>query len=384
MSAKTLTDELRSVLLYHSLEAPQPNATVDRILNDTVGAAAAQGATAAGSASSTTRRTRRLPVQQLVAASVIAVLLLAAAGINTLRNRTTARTADNAAGGSVPLPGASSNSLGKAVPANPPKYAGTALDCSKIPDGHLTTGKSDQYLLSNGQRGYLYEFLCVGANGQRSASEIQMFEQTGNQLQYRRTLLRAAADQHVDFLTAGADTVRIQASVQNTASGRVRGEVISTAWDLSEAQPGDGHSFTVAAPCEPKDLIVTVVGVPGAAAPSWRLALRNRTAIACALEGYPQVRAQAARAVSTTGMQTLSGTVGGITKAAVPPIIVLSPDATASAILEQSAATAAACPRSSRLTVTLPDGVPLGLLPADLSTCGLVVHPLVGNVRGSD
>ncbi|MDQ1738975.1 MAG: hypothetical protein QOE53_627 [Pseudonocardiales bacterium] len=395
MTGKTLTDELRSVLLFHSLEAPQPNATVDRILNDTVGSVVALGA-AGPAAGDRPKRPRRVSVLQLVAASVIAVLLLAVAGINSVRNRHASQTAsqagreqvslpasDTAAGGSFALPSAG---RAKAAPASPPAYSGSGLNCSKLPGGgRLTTGQWDDYSLSTGETGYLYEFLCVGQNGQRSASELQVFKQSGGTLQYKQTLLPAAADQHVDFLTVGADTVRIQASVQSAVSGRARGEVISTAWDLSDADPGEGHSFTVAGPCLRKDLTATVTAAPDAAAPSWRLVLRNGAPTACALEGYPQVRAQLAGTPLSTAVLTLSGTVGGITKQPVPPIIVLSPGATASAIIEQSGASAAgSCQRADRLAVTLPNGVSLGLLPAELSGCGLAVHPLVGNVRGSD
>jgi Protein of unknown function (DUF4232) len=452
MSSKTLTDELRSVLLFHSLEAPQPNATVDRILDDTVGSVVALG-TAATSGTAATAGTggsakapRRMSVQQLVAASVVAVLLLAVAGINSVRNRDTARTASPgtrnqvnqpasgyAANGSMALPEASdsvvpdsagsgsagsgsagsgsagsgsagsgsagsgsavSGTAAKAGPAHPPAYSGKGLDCSTLPGGgRLMTGQWDNYTLNTGETGYLYEFLCVGQNGQRSASEIQVFRQAGGKLQYKQTLLRAAAGQHVDFLTAGTDTVRIQASVQasvqpsfhSTASGGVPGEVISTAWDLSEVDPGQGFSFTVANPCLPTELTAAVTEVPDAAAPSWRLTLRNDSDTACALEGYPQVRAQRAGTTLTTAVHTLSGTAGGLTHTLVPPIIVLSPQATAAAIIEQSAASAAgSCPRSDQLAVTLPNGVSLGLLPARLAGCGLAVHPLVGNVRGSD
>jgi hypothetical protein len=186
-------------------------------------------------------------------------------------------------------------------------------------------------------------------------------------------------------MTAGTDSVRIQSSVHSAGGGRVPGEVVSTAWDLTKADPGDGQGFTVAAPCRPQDLTAAVVEAPDAAAPSWRLTLRNDAATACALEGYPQVRAQRAGVLLATAVPTLSGTAGGVRKAPVAPIIVLSPDATASAIIEQSAASAAgSCPRSDRLAVTLPTGASLGLLPAQLAGCGLAVHPLVGNVRGSD
>lgn len=410
MSGKTLTDELRSVLLFHSLEAPQPSTTVDRILNDTVGSVVALGP-ASPAADAPAKRARRISAQQLVAASVIGVLLLTVAGINSARNRDASRTASQASrvnaasqasqasqdqAGAPAWNGAGSGSgsfglptttgMVRAGPMTPPAHAGGGLDCSKLPGGgRLMTGQWDDYLLSTGESGYLYEFLCVGQNGQRSASELQVFRQVGGTLRYKQTLLRAAADQHLDFLTAGADTVRIQASVQSARAGRVLGEVISTAWDLTDADPGDGHSFTVAGPCLRKDLRVTVTEAPDAAAPSWRLMLRNRAATACALEGYPQVRAQLAGAPLTIAVPTLSGTAGGVTKAQVPPIIVLSPDATAAALLEQSAASAAgSCQQSDRLAVTLPNGASLGLLPARLSACGLAVHPLVGNVRGTD
>lgn len=397
MTAKTLTDELRSVLLYHSLEAPQPSATVDRILNDTVGSVVAL-APAGTAADDQPKRARRVSAPQLVAASVIAVLLLAVAGINSARNRNASQTASQAGREQVSLP-ASDNAAGgsgsfvlpstgapKAGPLNPPAYSGSGLDCATLPGGgRLATGQWDDYSLSGGEAGYLYEFLCVGQNGQRSASELLVFTMAGGRLQYKQTLLPAAENQHLDFLTVGAETVRIQASVQSAAPGRVRGEVISTAWDLSDADPGDGQSFTVAGPCLRKDLTASVVEVPDAAAPSWRLILRNRARTACALEGYPQVRVQRAGTSLTTAVQTLSGTAGGISTRPVPPIIVLSPGATASAIIEQSSASAAgSCQRSDRLAVTLPNGVSLGLVPAELSACGLTVHPLVGNVRGSD
>ena len=88
MSARTLTDELRSVLLFHALEAPEPNATVDRILNDTVGAATVLGGDPPPSVQPVAARGgRRVSTQQLVAASVVALLLLAVAGINSFRTR---------------------------------------------------------------------------------------------------------------------------------------------------------------------------------------------------------------------------------------------------------------------------------------------------------
>jgi hypothetical protein len=451
MSSKTLTDELRSVLLFHSLEAPQPNATVDRILNDTVGSVVALGIanTSDGTAPSTAapaavdgsaRAPRRMPVHQLVAASVVAVLLLAVAGINSVRNRDAARTASTAIrdqagqpspgyaahnsraaseaspgatrGGAAAASGAAGSAAGgtalsgiapqgtaiAAGPARPPASSTTAGECATLPGGHLVTGQRDNYTLHTGETGYLYEFLCVGPNGQRSASEVQVFRQVGGTLRYKQTLLPAAAGEHVDFLTAGSDTVRIQASVGSASSGHVPGEVISTAWDLSEAHPGQGFSFTVASPCLRKDLTATVTPKPDAIA-AWLLTLRNHTGTACALEGFPQVHAQRGGTTLATAVPTLNGPAGGLTvvvptaggpagdltQSPVPPIIVLSPQATAAAIIEQAPIPSGRpCIQSDRLAVSLPHGVSLGELPAELSVCGLEVHPLVGNARGSN
>jgi hypothetical protein len=352
--------------------------------------------------------------QHLVAACSIAVLLLAVAGINSLRNRNGNGTPSSAsaarnnydqqaggvpsdAAGSGALPQAPGDALAKAEPLHRPAHVGKGLDCSTIPGGHLITGQWDRYTLSDGRAGYLYEFLCVGSNGQRSASEVQMFEQVADKLEYRSTVLPADVDQHLLYMTTGAGSVRIQTSVHHPPLGGVSGEVISMAWELS-ANAADGSGATVAEPCltvrhpsgyfapgSRESLPATVTAVPDAAAPAWRLSLRNASDAACAIEGFPQVRAQRGGTTLATAVPTMNGPAGGVSKQPVPPIIVLPPGFTASAIIEQSASAALdSCQLSDELAVTLPNGVSLGELPAQLSGCGLVVHPLVGNARGSD
>ena len=139
MSPRTLTDELRSVLLSHALDAPEPNSTVDRILNDTVGAVTTLGEPALGEHRPGLTG-RRLRVQQLAAAAVVAVLLLTVAGINSFRNRRDAGNSDTAAtrtyqgasdqlggqsraAGSAALPAISNGAAAKAGPASPPTPA---------------------------------------------------------------------------------------------------------------------------------------------------------------------------------------------------------------------------------------------------------------------
>ncbi|HST47549.1 DUF4232 domain-containing protein [Jatrophihabitans sp.] len=414
MTARTLTDELRSVLLFHALEAPEPNATVDRILNDTVGAQTLLGGDRLPAAVPA-RTGRRVSTQQLVAASVVALLLLAVAGINSYRTRgvdernqsgnqvagaafgaasTTGRRP--AAGqtpveGSAVLPGtATDQANAKAAPPLTPVYAGKALDCATIRGSRLVTGQWDDYVSSTGELYYIFEFLCVGFNGERSASELQVFQQVDGQLKYRRTLLSPAADEYLDFMTAGADSARIQAIAHRQGPDRPAGAVLSTTWDLSQADPGNGYSFTVADPCGRTDLdqdlavTATLSVVPDAPAPAWRLTVRNAGSQACGLEGFPVVRAQRAGATLATALPTLSGPVGGVTKQTVPPILVLPAGRTATALVEQSAAAAGTCQSSDQLSVTLPNGVTLSPLPARVSACGLIVHPLVENPSGSD
>jgi hypothetical protein len=416
MSSKTLTDELRSVLLFHSLEAPQPNATVDRILNDTVGSVVALGApTAPGvtagpdttAPTGPAKASRRLSVQHVVAASVVAILLLAVAGINSARNRdagqTASRASRNQAHQPAPANGAAAASMvppyavdssrapyprggsraNASTTGGQPAYVGKLLDCSTIPGGHLIIGQSDDFTLGAGEQGYVYEFLCVGTNGQRSASEVQAFRQVGSALVYLRTLLAPSDGQHLDFMIGGLQSVRIQASDYGAPPGGVPGEVVAMSFDISDSGWGVSTAI-VAEPCRRKDLTATVTPKPHAIA-AWLLRLRNHTGTACALEGFAQVRAQRDGVTVGTAVPTLSGTSGGVTTAPVPPIIVLAPAATASAIIEQTPVPSGRpCLQSDHLAVSLAHGVFLGALPAELFVCGLEVHPVVGNATGSD
>jgi hypothetical protein len=411
MSPRTLTDELRSVLLFHALDAPEPNATVDRILSDTVGAVTELGGPDARPAPAPTGRPLR--AQQLVAAAVVAVLLVGVAAINSTRNHrsateTAARASRSAAdqqlneataGRAMVLPGPANGAQAQAGPAEPPAYAGHELDCATIPGGHLVTGQWTEFSLPGGRSGYVYEFFCAAPDGQRSASEVQVFRQSGATLRYHSTLLYPAADQYLSFLVGGGSTLRIQSYVHSRWNGYSAGDVITTNWDLAAADPRAGAGSGIALDasgiaeqrepgdpgCVLADLTATVTAIEDAAAPSWRLALRNGAAQACGLEGFPAVNVQRAGTTLGTVRPTLNGPAGGVRTAPVPPVIVLPPGATAAAIIEQSPASAPdSCPRSDRLQVSLPNGVALAPLPAELPGCGLVVHPLVGNARGTD
>src|SRR6185437_13088462 len=78
MSKKTLPDELRSVLLAHSLDAPEPDNTVEQILAATVGTAAASSTASISSPASPSRRW--WTSNQLLGAAVVVALLVLGVG----------------------------------------------------------------------------------------------------------------------------------------------------------------------------------------------------------------------------------------------------------------------------------------------------------------
>lgn len=415
MIKRTLTDELRSVLLARALDAPRPEATVDAILARTVhpAVAAPSGATSAITAETPSKRghrRRRPSGQLLVAASVLAVLVLTVAGINLARRNSATSparsssagaavgSADSAAGspraqgGPQKLggrgPGAPSDQ--PSVPPAPP--SASPLDCTGIPGARVISRAKAGFLQSEaGEYRYVYEYLCVGAAGQRSASEVQEFRSVGGKLVYLQTVLGQGQRSHVDFISGGVDSIQVQSTDYLSNFLGPSGDIELTKVLLGDPSGGEafGQVTTVARACLAGDLSATVRNIAAAdsvgnAAHSV-LALRNRTARPCALEGYPSVVPQATgKAVGPAAAQSLNGPAGGVVKAQIPPIIALTPGGTASAIVETGATGPGACPTVDHLKVTLPTGVSLGSVPAQLTACNLVVHPLVRNSSGTD
>lgn len=400
MSKKTLPDELRSVLLAHSLDAPDPESTVEQILAATVG-------TPAGQAASTPTNTSRhwWTSGQLLGAAVVVALLVLGLGTYTLRGGLSHREATgagsngaafkNAGPADLPANGTAqpSSALGqqgqnpgqapRAVPVDPP--VPTDLPCTSIPGGHAVIGARTNFRLSStGETLYVYEFLCIGDFGQRSGSEVQVFGRTGDSLHYLSTLIPAGKNGHVDYLAALPNGVRIQGTDQS--AGARPGDVISVSYTTSDG----GRTFSssgklIARACTRADLSARLVSADGGISGQHQvLQLTNLTPNPCGLEGFPTLvtlaNGQPTGPVLTT---TLSGPAGGVTKAKVPPIVVLSPGGTVGAIIEP-ATDHPTCAQANQLRITLPDGASLGPVPANLPTCGLEVHPLVGNPYGSD
>lgn len=392
MSKKTLPDELRSVLLAHSLDAPEPDDTVDRILAATVGGSVAE---------STSPKRWWASYQLLAAAVVVGVLVLGVAGFALHHRSSQQQAASNSAAGAAqrgvngPLyePSTGAGRLGKnngsnqsqlAVPAPTPP---TDLPCTSIPGGYAAVGAHASFTLtSTGESRYVYEFLCIGDNGQRSGSEVQVFDRLGGKLHYLSTLAKATGTGglHVDYLAALPNGVRIQGTDQ--PEGGRPGDAVSISYTTADG----GKTFTstgklVAKACQKADLSARVVAADGGVTGQHKvLQVTNLTPNPCVLEGFPNlVTLINGTPAGPILVPTMYGPAGGVIKSKVPPIVVLIPGGTAGAIIEP-ASDHPTCSRSNQLAVTLPNHESLGLVPAELATCGLEVHPLVDNPYGTD
>ncbi len=405
MSKKTLPDELRSVLLDHSLDAPDPDESVRRILADTV-AGPASGPADPGPA----RRWWPPSGQFLAAAAVVAVVVLGAAGINALRNGNSQTSSSTSAGsakertsdlaplnsrGLVPGSGVDQNQPNQRTPGTTPRPPVPAdLNCSAIlPGSQLVTGAQTHFQVSaTGETRYVYEFYCAGSQGQRSGSEIQAFTLANGTLSYLSTLIEAGKGSHLTPMSGVVNGVTLQGTEgPGDPAGSLGGDLLMLTLITGDAGKtwGSGGAQVVAAACTRGDLSAKVTAVAAASAATGRTAipehqvlqLTNHSASPCALEGYPKlVAVRDANSAGAGLTPTLRGPAGGVT-ARVPPIVLLAPGGTAGAIIEFGTVLPS-CPPTDQLSVTLPNGALLGVLAARLSPCGVNVHPLVAGSTG--
>ncbi len=443
MSKKTLPDELRSVLLARSLDAPEPTETMRRVLADTVGAGASHqprlsdrpglgDPTGAGDRPAARVRAglpgwlRWPPSGFLVAAVTVALLVIGVGALARLgqSGQSSSATSSNA-GGSAEKNSAQKNSTGsnsadegsRTGPAMGPKAAGGTeparpqvsgngspappagptppfpkdLDCSSIGGGRRGIGAWAADPATPGSNGLrFYEFRCTGPSGQRLASEVQEFRRTGSFLAYVQTLLPLGLNQHVDFLTIEGGAVLIRSA---NVSGVDMGDVVQRTYTLNS---GPGYRVTsklIARACTGKDLTTTgstsaeIRTTSGTVVSAHALLqFTNRSYLACAMEGYPAVRSLVgSRAVGPPTDTMLSGVGGGVRNGVVPPIVVLAPGSTAAAIVELGEWTGSSqCASTDHLAVSLPNGTVLPPVPVSLGACAVTVHPVVDSPLGSD
>jgi hypothetical protein len=402
VSKKTLTDELQSVLLDHSFDAPEPTPTIDKILLATVGSAAAGSAGADPNA----RRSRRLrptrwrPTTALVGiAASVAALVIGAAIVNTARHGTTADTAAKnaspaiaqASGGPI-APDARSNGAPREnfVPGRTPACPAGQ---SRVP----TVTPYDQQNLAAPIT--IVTTDCLLGTGLRTGSEVSVYRGTGADALVANLITRAER-LDVDYISVVGNRIRIQAvSHDPTTSGVPVGSIVSI--DFATADSGNtfsgagGAMKVVAKPCTGSTMKLSVIaGKIGSVGNGHRtsaiLAFENTGVLPCAMEGYPTIAplgAGPSRPSSGPVRTTLRGPLGGLSRSPAAPIIQLTPGGTASALIEATDGAnvdgARSCPTATGFLVGLPAAGTVGTVAYRMPLCDAQIHPLVAGSTGA-
>ena len=386
MSKRTLPDELRSVLLAHALQAPDPTETVHRVLAATV---APDQPRAAG-------RRRWWANPLAAAAAVVLLAVLGGVGFVVDQQRHQDRphaTANSGAGavnavipsrhpadGQVAAPQLRPNiAPGEAggVPPNPPPPTG--LNCARLlPGSQLHIGSATKARLAGvNQDLYVYDFRCEEPDGTRSASTVVVYARIQGAVQQRAVLVPVGQDSKVDFVGSDAHTLVVQVLTRQQ-------DLIRTDFTTRDGVHFSGDDALVASACRPADLTARIARVESASPiegkeQPYAVQLTKHSGGICVLSGYPTVTA--ADGPPASAAPTLRGKAGG-TGARVPEIVQLAEGTTVAAMIEP--AEQPTCAPADAVTVALPNGMSVGVLPADLALCGAQVHPIVPTWRGSD
>jgi hypothetical protein len=386
MSKRTLPDELRSVLLAHALQAPEPADTVRRVLAATV-------------AEEPPAARRRWSGRYLLAAGAAAVLVLGGVGfvLDQAQHSTgRATSGGNAVPADVAAPSQNFNGIdrqpggdqklqrpyiapgdgvGSASPAAP-----SGLNCARLlPGSRLTIGSAAKIRLAAVPHDlYVYDLLCVLSDTQRSASTVAVYAPAHGALQLQAVLVPASQGDLADYMGT-SDNHRVLA-VQLLTSEHTLIRLDFTTRDGVHFSTGTGG--LVAPACTPSELTARIAQVDSISSAvrqrPYALQLTKHTSGICVLSGYPTVTTADFTAAA---IQTLRGEAGGW-GGKVPPIVQLTQGTTVSALIEPADVPCAGGPAGA-VAVSLPDGRSVGVLPADVPLCGAQVHPIVSGSRGS-
>ncbi len=392
MSRRTLPDELRSVLLAHALQAPEPDDTVRRVLAGTV---AVEQRRPAG---------RWRPKHVLAAgAAAVLVAVLAGSGYVIDRGQHPAGRTNGASSGTANLTGPQRAADGQlngnqsgggpalipqrpyiapgetdGVPTNPALPPG--LSCAQLlPGSRLRIGSASKVRLAGLDHDlYVYDLLCVRSDSQRSASTVVAYALVNGVLRLQAVLVPASQDSRADYM-GSSDNGKFLAVQVLTKDGTLVRQDFTT----GDGVHFTGSSYPVAPGCQPSDLTARIARVDSISSavpvrPYAVLFTKSSPGI-CVLSGYPTVTAADGTAAGAT--PTLRGPAGG-TGAAAPEIVQLAQFTTVAAMIEPAAQPK--CAPTAAVAVTLSDGRSIGVLAAGVPLCGAQVHPIVPNERGSD
>jgi hypothetical protein len=262
------------------------------------------------------------------------------------------------------------------VPPNPPTPPG--LNCERLlPGSRLDIGTAAKaHLQRANQDVFVYDFRCVRTNGQRSASTVAVYAQVGGKVQLRTVLIDASQGALVDYV--GSDDRSLVVQLMDPQRNLIREDFTTrdgTHFDRQVQQQAPG--------CAPSDLTARIVAVDSISSDTtlqpYAVQLTKHSDGLCVVSGYLTVAASDDSRIRA--VPTMRGVLGG-TGAEVPELVELARGTTVAAVIEPSSRQS--CAVSSAVTVALPNGQPLGVLPADIALCGAQVHPIVPNDRGSD
>jgi hypothetical protein len=259
-------------------------------------------------------------------------------------------------------------------------------DCSAN-DQTLVNGAQTSYLVSaTGERRYIFEYYCAGADGARSASLLQVFRRVGATLQPQSEVPRDQ-DTIVLSLTGGRDGFRAIQAVGFTL-GATPPDVVEADYRAPFYDP-PSVGTEVAPGCRQADLAVRLDSAQ-LPSPHQILHLTNHSAHSCAVWGNPHYTPLTATGL--VGSQPVSyllrGPAGGVNTAQAAPVLILQPGQAAAASIGTSESPG--CLPSVKLRIVLQPDIDLGLhARTDLGTqpfsaCGIIGYPLVSKASGDD
>ncbi|HEY2042218.1 MAG TPA: DUF4232 domain-containing protein [Jatrophihabitans sp.] len=414
MSKKTLTDELQSVLLSHSFDAPEPAVSIDKILNATMrGEASAQPVADASEVAATNARhktglRRHLTPTVIGVAATVAALVVGVAVLNGTRHDTGNGTTKSAssAGADAPMAGAGQGTV--AAPRMSRGSAGVGADTPPVPTSKCPVGQRSSATAAplnspdSSAPTSVVTAECLLPSGERTGSEVSVYRTVAGQAQLVAPLIRRTDQLDVDYVALDGNQIKIQGvSHKPGLAGVPVGSIVDVRFATTKGRtfirtnPTDS---VVALPCTTSDLKVSVTKGPAATVQGQQvdsaiISLQNTTVNPCALEGYPTVVPLGPGLKPTPANTTLHGALGGVTRSTEVPIVQLTPNGLASAMLEAGAADTSngstSCSAATGLRIGLPG--PAGLTKASelgtfgfrIGTCDLQVHPFVGGTTGS-
>jgi hypothetical protein len=261
MSNKPLTDELRSVLLAHSFDAPEPASTIESILAQTTEADADQSRGRASSVLASVRRLRPLAAA-LATVAAVAVIAAGIVGLGSLGDDSSKSASTASSAGSAQEPAGSPNasdrvSQGDAErrPSHSVKapVAGSASATTgavpgstgfPLPAASCAQGQSGSVTLAaalpvqtsaSGEALAFVQRDCRSQKGVSVGSDLSVYRNKSGKAELIATLIRPAQQILLGSVTvdAGSRTVVVE--------GRHQNSTFRYTFSIS----ADQHSFTV-------------------------------------------------------------------------------------------------------------------------------------------